>query len=158
MSFYQIVDFSENLNKIIETFTKIKHPFELISNQHRILLLQIIDHDYSILESQSIKSLLLNNNDFFRIINGNCYVRDIDFIEKIDDDVKYELLDELLDKNFDGFKSEIEKQKLHIKQVDLFDENKRIIVIYDSGVIFTPRDLNDSLKQSLENLLFLMWR
>lgn len=155
MPFYQIVDFSENLDEIIETLTRMNHPFELISNQCRILLLQIVKHDYSILESQSIKSLLLNNNDFFKIIE-NYYASDINFIEKIDDDVKYELL-ELLD-DFDDLKSEIENQDLHIKKVDLFDENNRIIVIYDSGVIFSPRDLDDSLRQSLESLLFLIWR
>lgn len=158
--FYQIIDFQEDLNLTKQKLSNAHYNYnELHPDECNILLIPIAQHDYSILKNQSIKSLLLNNNSFIRLISKSGYnVRDIDFIGGTEEDIKQQLIEIVNKEDYEIFLSILNEYDLHIKKISFFIEENRIITVFDSGVIFIPRgDITDiPIRRSLENLLLLI--
>ena len=154
MTFLMMIDSKNRSTEIKEKLRNLNYPYNELRKKN-VVIIPIINNDYSIVKKASLKSLLLRNKDFFKIIGSNEYIiRKIGFIEDIDEETVQEI-DELLDeKKYIKLINYINKKDLHIKKLDIFDKENRIIVIYDSGIIFTKGDIHDkSLIESIQDII-----
>lgn len=154
MTFLMMIDSKDKSTEIKEKLRNLNYPYNELRKKN-VVIIPIINNDYSIVKKASLKSLLLRNEDFFKIIGSNEYtIRKIGFIEDIDEETLQEI-DELLDgKKYIELIDYINNNDLHIKKLDIFDKENRIIVIYDSGIIFTKGDLHDrGLIKSIQDII-----
>ncbi|HIH73924.1 MAG TPA: hypothetical protein HA306_01085 [Methanosarcina sp.] len=152
-AFYQLVSSVGNYNEtIIKSNERSLFPSEIKTNNYGNFLAlkftqeNLTDFDNST-KDLNIDYLIFSNVDFKKIIkfakNLNLSIRDIES-KDIDESLREEIDEYILNDDYDGLLEFIEDNKILIKKLDLFFNNKNIFKIYDSGIVWLDTDLTKS--------------
>jgi len=159
MTFLMMLDSENKTDEITKKLRRINYPFNKLCVKNTIII-PIINNDYSVLSKEKFKSLLFGNKDFFKIISSGEYkIREIDFIEELDDETAQKIDELLNEEDYSALIKFIDENNLHIKILDIFDKKNKVLAIYDSGMIFTRGEIHDEeITKSIQEILSKIYR